>query len=69
LSLEYLWGRLIEHQQRAVAEIEAAGDALRMAPLAQALAREALGEAKGHLDSLREVAEELAGPAKVAIGS
>jgi len=69
LSLQYLWGRLIEHQERTVTEIEAAVDALRLAPLAQALAQEALGEAKGHLDSLREVAEEMAGRGKVAIGS
>ena len=55
LSFDYLLRQVIAQQERAVAEISVCVDALRLAPLAQALAQEALGEAKGHLDSLREV--------------
>jgi hypothetical protein len=56
LSLDYLWSKLVAYQERAVAELQAAVDELRLAPVAQALAAEALGEAKGHLESLRELA-------------
>jgi hypothetical protein len=60
LAFDYLLRKVIERQEQAVGEIEICVAALRMAPLAQALAQEALGEAKGHLDSLREAADELA---------
>lgn len=60
LSMDYLLRKMIEEQERAVAEIGNCVDALRRVPLAQALAQEALGEAKGHLDSLREVTAALA---------
>ena len=60
LSFDYLLRKMIEQQAPTVAEIGVCVDALRLAPLAQALAQEALGEAKGHLDSLREAADALA---------
>jgi hypothetical protein len=69
LSLDYLWSKLVTFQERAVAELQASVEELRLAPLAQALAQEALGEAKGHLESLREVAAQWAAPAATAAGS
>jgi len=58
LSLDYLWGRLIEWQERDVAAIEACAEELQPYPLAGSLAEEALGEAKAHLDALRERVSE-----------
>lgn len=58
LSFDYLLQRLITDQQQRVAAITECVDALRLVPLAQALAQEARGEAKGHLDALRELAAE-----------
>ena len=60
LSFDYLLHKTIGHQEQMVGEIEVCVEALRMAPLAQALAQEAWGEAKGHLESLREAAQSLA---------
>jgi len=60
LSLEYLLNLLIERQQRSVTACEKLADALGMAPYAQAAAREAVGEAKGHLENLQELQRELA---------
>jgi hypothetical protein len=45
----------IAYQQQDIAEIEQCVDALRLAPMAHALAEEALGMAKGQLESLREL--------------
>lgn len=56
LSYDFLVQQLAEHQERMIAEIERCLESLRLAPQAQALAQEALGEAKGHLDALREMA-------------
>jgi hypothetical protein len=58
LSVEYLVAKLIERQQRFIAACEQLADALTLAPFAQAAAREAVGEAKGHSDNLRELAAE-----------
>jgi hypothetical protein len=63
LSCDYLLRKLLEAQTRMVAEIQECVEALRLAPLAQTLAQEALGEAKGHLDSLRELRTQPAGAA------
>ena len=46
---------LIERQQKFVAVCDKLADALGMAPYAQAAAREAVGEAKGHLENLQEL--------------
>ena len=56
LSLDYLVKLLIERQVKHVAACERLASALNMAPYAQAAAREAVGEAKGHLDNLQELA-------------
>jgi hypothetical protein len=58
LSVEYLVNKLIERQERFIAACERLADSLTLAPYAQAAAREAIGEAKGHLDNLRELAAE-----------
>jgi len=57
LSFEYLLQKVVEHQKKAIEEIAECTDQLRLAPAAQAIAQESLGEAKGHLKSLEELAE------------
>jgi hypothetical protein len=61
LSLNYLIKLLIERQEKFIAACERLADALKMAPYAQATAREAVGEAKGHLDNLQELVAGLSG--------
>jgi len=56
LSVDYLVKLLIDRQKRHIAACEKLADMLTMAPYAQAAAREAVGEAKGHLDNLQELA-------------
>jgi hypothetical protein len=56
LSIEYLVKLLIERQVKHVAACERLAGLLTLAPYAQAAAREAVGEAKAHLDNLRELA-------------
>ncbi|MCI0358377.1 MAG: hypothetical protein L0211_07840 [Planctomycetaceae bacterium] len=58
LSLGYLLTQLIERQKKHIAACEKLADMLHLAPFAQAAAREAVGEAKGHLDNLIELAAE-----------
>jgi len=55
ISVDHLLKILIERQQREVAVIERHVDALRMSPMTHALAQEALGESKAHLDMLLEL--------------
>jgi len=59
LSLAYLLKQLIERQQKFVGVCERLADGLSMAPYAQAAAREAVGEAKGHLENLQELQASL----------
>lgn len=56
LSVEFLVKKCIERQERTVGAIERIAELLATAPYAQAAAREALGEARGHLENLHEVA-------------
>lgn len=58
LSMEYLLGSLILHQREDVAAIDECVQLLNHDPLAKAVAQETLGEAKGHLESLQELAED-----------
>ncbi len=58
LSVDYLVKLLIERQKKHIAACEKLADLLDLAPYAQAAAREAVGEAKGHLDNLTELAGE-----------
>ena len=60
LSLDYLLKLLIERQTKFVAACENLANLLAAAPYAQAAAREALGEAKGHLENLKELQSKLA---------
>ena len=55
VSFDFLLKVLIERQQKEVAVIEKYADALRLTPLAHALAQEALGESKAHLDMLLDL--------------
>lgn len=59
LSVEFLVSKLIERQQKTIKIIENIIAKLAMAPYAQAVAKEVLGEAKGHLENLQEVAADL----------
>lgn len=62
LSLDFLMGKLIETQQELIREIEDCVQQLHLSPSSQAVAQEALGEAKGHLESLKELAADAAVP-------
>ena len=55
LSVDYLLGVIIDHQEKDIAAIQECVHQLDANPLGQALAEEALGAAKGHLDSLQEL--------------
>ncbi|WP_254509760.1 hypothetical protein [Anatilimnocola floriformis] len=59
LSVDWLVNKLIERQKRTIALMEQLTAELNLAPYAQAMAREAVGQAKGHLENLQEVAGEL----------
>ena len=63
LSLDYLLSQSIKLQQGDIQTIEAIAERLWNDPPAQALAKEALGAAKGHLQSLQELVGELSGTA------
>jgi hypothetical protein len=64
LGLKYLVARAIEYQRRDIHVIEKCVDGLRLVPAARSLAEETLGMAKGHLESLEEIAAtETAGSA------
>ncbi len=58
LAFEYMVEMLIERQKKAIDEMAECTDQLRLAPSAQAVAQEALGEAKGHLASLEELTKK-----------
>ena len=55
LSVDYLLKLLVEDQESAITTIQTCVDQLGDDPLAQALAEESLGAAKGNLDSLQEL--------------
>lgn len=58
LDMDYLVREAIGYQKQDIADLAECVDALRLAPAAQALAAESLGMAKGHLESLNELAAE-----------
>jgi hypothetical protein len=60
LSVDYLFKQLIDRQKRFIAVIEKLAEQLKLAPYAQAAAREAVGEARGHLENLEELAADRA---------
>ncbi|MCI0333800.1 MAG: hypothetical protein L0228_11330 [Planctomycetes bacterium] len=55
LAIDYLIAEAIDCQKQDIADLGQCVDALRLAPAAQSLAYEALGMAKGHLESLEEL--------------
>jgi hypothetical protein len=54
LHIDFLMLAGVRYQEQDVATIEQLVDRLQTAPAAKAFAEEALGMAKGHLDTLRE---------------
>ncbi len=58
LSLDFLLQRATDYQQQDIQAIGALIEQLPHAPAAKSLAEEALGMAKGHLESLRELVEQ-----------
>ncbi len=58
LSVSYLVKMTIDRQRRHIAACERLANSLTMAPFAQAAARAAVGEAKGHLDNLLDLTAE-----------
>jgi hypothetical protein len=60
LSLDFLVGRLIDYQKRDISAMEACVALLKHERGAAALAEEALGGARGHLESLEELAAQFA---------
>jgi hypothetical protein len=62
LDIDFLVGAAANYQEQDIASIAAIAEQLGLAPAAQSLAEEALGMAKGHLDSLRELLPEATTP-------
>jgi hypothetical protein len=62
LSLDYLIGKLVQCQKHDVAAIEDCLIPLRQDRRAAALADEALGAARGHLETLEELAAQVTNP-------
>jgi hypothetical protein len=67
LAIDYLLREAIVCQKQDIIELAQCVDALRLSPAAQSLAAEALGMAKGHLESLEELARRP--PASTKIGA
>jgi hypothetical protein len=55
LEIDFLIQEAIAYQKEDIASLETCVNQLRLAPAAQSLAAEALGLAKGHLESLEEL--------------
>ncbi|MEX0643291.1 MAG: hypothetical protein WD468_11350 [Pirellulales bacterium] len=55
LEIDFLLEEAIGYQKQDIADLAQCVDELRLAPAAQSLAAEALGMAKGHLESLEEL--------------
>ena len=56
LSISFVIAQVIEKQETLVSNIQSLIGQLGSDPMSKALAEETLGEAKGHLDNLRELA-------------
>jgi hypothetical protein len=55
LDFDFLLGKLIENQQDKILQIQESLEVLALVPMAKAAAEEALGAAKGHLQSLQDL--------------
>jgi ferritin-like protein len=60
LSLDFLLTKLVEYQKKDIAALERCVAQLQSDRQAAALAEEALGAARGHLESLQDLADRLA---------
>jgi hypothetical protein len=60
LDIDYLLRLAVRYQEQDVTAIQQLVDRLQTAPAAKALAEEALGMSKGHLDTLRELTRSTA---------
>ena len=60
LNIDFLMRAAVKYQEQDIASIAAIAEQLQLAPAAQSLAEEALGMAKGHLDSLQELLPQAA---------
>jgi len=58
LGIDYLIRVAIEYQKQDIELIQSLIEALQLHPAAKSLAEEALGMAKGHLDSLEELNQQ-----------
>jgi hypothetical protein len=61
LGIDYMIASAIDYQQQDIASIQQLIDELTPFPAVKPLAEEALGMAKGHLESLEELIEQPAG--------
>ena len=57
LGIDYLLSAAIDYQEQDIAAISSLVDQLRTTPAAKAIAEEALGMARGHLETLLELRE------------
>jgi hypothetical protein len=64
LAVDFLIREAIGYQRADIANLQQCVEALRLAPAAESLAAEALGMAKGHLESLQELATPADGSTK-----
>ncbi len=58
LNIDFLVNMTIAYQRQDISAISDLAEQLQLAPAAKSLAEETLGMAKGHLESLREIASE-----------
>lgn len=58
LDFDYLIRAAIGYQQQDIADLKECAESLQLAPAAKSLVEEALGMAKGHLESLEELTSE-----------
>jgi hypothetical protein len=65
LAIDFLVREAIDCQKQDIVDLKECVDALRMSPAAQMLAEEALGQAKGHLESLEELAKRPSASTKI----
>jgi len=59
LSLDYLLQRICEYQRKEIVYLGRSAEQLYADPTASAIAKEALGAARGHLESLEELPAEI----------
>jgi len=58
LDVDYLIREAIGYQRQDIADLKQCAESLQLAPAARSVVEEALGMAKGHLESLEELAAD-----------